>query len=335
MADERSYRYGAPPKKLNRAPVVGPDVENIRAYGSQRNAQAGQLAANQARQILPTQYTDPFAGQSPWDLAQQLLTAPVGSQQPRPPGGGSRNDGGGAGGGADPAVLQAAYQSMLGQQFDPSPYDPSGMLAAYSDAPINGVYDRMSRDVGAATLQGTDRLNGITGQLNDRAAVARGAVGQSFDQSRAALEQVRQQALASQTQQMGGVNDVLTKFGAGSVAPPGTELDQLLTGLQGVQVNARGAYDQTLADRGEAYAGLGADVQQGMTQQATGLQSQIAGQRAAQLAAQAQQRAKIQADMELARSQAQAAWNQQQQEIRLQAAQLGIDLGPIPPAPGI
>lgn len=208
-------------------------------------------------------------------------------------------------------------------------------MAAYSDDPINQTYDRMLGDVNTASAAGQARLGGITNDLNARAGVAQGAVGQSFDQTKAGLDQVRQQALANIQANQGGINDTLSRFGAGQAYAPTADLEALMGGLGGVQTAARGAYNQTFADRGAVNAGLAADVGQGMTQQAQGLQTGIAGQRAAALAAQAQQRAKIQADMELARMQAQQAWQQQQAEIRLQAAQLGIDLGPIPPAPGV
>lgn len=301
-----------------------PDIETIRAYGSVRNADAGQAAATAARGMLPANYADPFNGQTPWDLGQALLTNPT---VPTSPSGPSGPGGGGGAPAVDPAALQAAYQTLLGQQFNAAPYDPTAMLAAYSDDPINQTYDQQSGTVNTNMAAGVSRLGGINEQLNARAGVARQGVATSFDQSRAALDQIRQQGMAATAQNQGGVNDVLSKFGAGQVQGPTNDLTSLMSGLQGVQQNVRGMYDQSLADRGEAYAGLNADVSQGMTREATGLQQGIAGQRAAALAAQAQQRAKITADMALAQSQAQAAWDQRQAEVRLQAAQLGIDLG--------
>ena len=261
-----------------------------------------------------------------------MARPPVNPDQykPRSSGGG----GGGYGGGyaaPDPRV-QGAYKQLwqeqlgravnLGQGYDK--YEDS-LRKAYDPGRYDAVYDTAKTGVQDASKAGLERLGPILQALQDRAAQGRTDVSQAYAQGDARLADLEGQYLARMASADNGVNDVLGNFDAGSIAPSGEQnLTNLMANARFANARMGTVADAALADRPAVYGGLNADVQSGITRDETGLMNRIAMQRAQTTAGAESQLQQALAQAGLQRMTAEQQRQAEQDQLRIQLAQLGL-----------
>jgi hypothetical protein len=247
-------------------------------------------------------------------------------------GGGGRGGGGSGGGkaGVDPAV-QAAYQNLWNNMQQPGPDLWAGVEAnarqAYDPTAVNQRWDQTGGAVQAATAAGTQRLDSILQELLQRAAESRTGVNQAVQQGDVALQGLQNQQLAASQQMNQGLNQGLGAFGAGTIAPSGTQSLQNLFAA-GRQTNQAlgNSYEAMAADRPVVYGGLKSDIASGMTRDEAALQNAIAVQRANELRANSTALNQALAQTAMQRAQQEAARAEARDRLMIEMAQLGISV---------
>lgn len=234
----------------------------------------------------------PDTGMSADQLAQAMLTGPVANQPPGGPGGGSgrgRGSGGGSGGSAVNPAVQAAYQALL--------------LSMQNNG-ADKRFDDLSTQVTGLRDSGASNIRGILAEMDARAAQARAATGQAFQQGDQRLQALGSQYGANAEAEQNNLNRILSSFDAGRADVGPSQIDSLVGAGRVANTQGQTGYDTLFADRGAISAGLGSDILTQQSRQADALQAQIAAQRV----------------------QEQLAREQQLAQLRLQAAQAGITL---------
>jgi hypothetical protein len=247
-----------------------------------------------------------------------------------------RSGGGGGGGGGGYAApspqVQAAYkalwESQMGKAMDlGAGYDKyeAGLRKAYDPSRVNAIYDTAKTGVQDASKAGQERLAPIFQGLNDRAAQGRTAVSDAYGQGDARLADLESQYLGRLAAADNGTNAVLSAFDAGSVAPSGEQnLLNLMANSRFANARMGTIADAGLADRPAMYEGLNADVQSGMARDEAGLMNQIAMKRAASGAQADSSLQMALAQAALQRMTAEQARQQQQDQLRIELAQMGM-----------
>ena len=245
---------------------------------------------------------------------------------------GGRSYGGGGGGTAavDPAI-KAAYLKMWQDAQNPgvNPYDAyeANLRQAYSNVPVNQRWDATGQAVQGATAAGSDRLAGILQELNSRAAQGRTDVSQAVSQGGAALQGIGNQAMQRAQGLAQGLTGGLGAFGAGAVQDTASSsLNNLAAAGQMYNQMLGNSYDAMAADRPVVYAGLGGDIREGMTRDQAALENAIAMQRAKETQANDLALAQAMGQSGLQRAQMEAQRQQEMNKLRLEMAQLGIEV---------
>ena len=267
-------------------------------------------------------------GMSAQDMWMALLN---GTNSGGSPSGGSPRGGGGGGPAPlDPAV-KAAYMQMWQDAQNPgtNPYDAyeASLQQAYSNVPVNQRWDATGQAVQGATAAGSDRLAGILQELNSRAAQGRTDVSQAVAQGGAALQGIGNQAMQRSQGLAQGLTGGLGAFGAGAVQDTASSsLNNLAAAGQMYNQMLGNSYDAMAADRPVVYAGLGGDIREGMTRDQAALENAIAMQRAKETQANDLALAQAMGQSGLQRAQMEAQRQQEMNKLRLEMAQLGIEV---------
>lgn len=140
--------------------------------------------------------------------------------------------------------------------------------------------------------------------MDARAAQARAATGQAYQQGDQRLAGLEQNYMGQANSRNAALQQVLSGFGAGALPTPTNDLGALFGASRAANAGAQTGHDVLYADRGAVNAGLGADILTQQERQAMALQAQIAAQRAA---------SEMQREQEL-------------MQLRLQAAQAGVTI---------
>ena len=271
--------------------------------------------------------------------AADYLASALPGAVPTPPGGGGgggrRGGGGGGGGGVSPkvrAAYQALWNSQLGKAADMNKgYDDyeARLGKVYDPTRFDPVYDRAQTGVTSASKAGQERLVPILQGLNDRAAQGRTAMNEAYsagDDRLAALESEYAGRMGAAT---GGLNDVLSGFDVGGIAPTGADaLTNLMANSRVANARMQTVADAGMADRPAVYEGLNADVSSGMARDEAGLMNQIAMNR---LGTGVQSQSQLDAALAqagLTRMQAEQQRQADQDRLRIELAQMGM----VPPS---
>ena len=122
-----------------------------------------------------------------------------------------------------------------------------------------------------------------------------------------------------------GLNQGLGAFGAGTVAPTGTDSLRNLFAAGQMQNQVMGnSYETMAGDRDAIYAGLDSDVAQGMTRDQAALQAAIAARRGQALQANSSALAQALGQSGVQRAQSAIDRQLQADKLRLEMAQMGI-----------
>jgi hypothetical protein len=247
-------------------------------------------------------------------------------------GGSGRRGGSGGGGGSAPSAAQIqAYRELLAS------YNNTGLMAEYDrqdaaaralydPAKVNARWDQAGAGVQGAVGAGNDRLAGILAELQAKAVQARTGVNDAYVGGDSRLQEIQSRFTGQNQAGVADANTMLGAFGAGQIGG-GAEAAALQRLFAQGQITNNGA--RTVADAAQAalpgaYAGLGADVQQGMTRDSTGLIQQIAARRAAEQQANDAALNQMLGQTGLARIQAQQEQAQAEAKLRAELAQMGI-----------
>lgn len=270
---------------------------------------------------------DPLTGPTANDLMQMINNAPTVPGDPGG-GGGSGRSYGSSGGGVSSAQQTAAYQQYLASlAAQKNPYaDTSRFTSLYDPAVINERFDRFGSQVGEAGRTGRDRVAGIVSDLAARTGQAGTQIGAGFDARAEALAQLQREFAQAQGAEQAGLNKILASADAGSVQAENAPLNNLFTASQTSLGDAQNLFAQSMADRQAISGQLGQDVGLGMSQQEQALMAQVAAQRAAQLQGNDNAKTKLLADLYLKQQEWENQRQQQEAQLRLQAAQMGISI---------
>jgi hypothetical protein len=251
---------------------------------------------------------------------------------PASPNGPGAGGGGGGGRGSAPSTAQIqAYRDLLAS-YNNAPlmaeYDrqDAATRALYDPAKVNARWDAAGTGVTGAVGAGNDRLAGILAELQAKAVQARTGVNDAYAGGDTRLQEIQSRFMGQNQAGQADVNSVLGAFGAGQVAggPEAAALQRLFAQGQITNNGARTVADAAQASLPGAYAGLGADVSQGMTRDQTALMQQIATRRAAEQQANDAALNQMLGQTGLARIQAQQEAAAAQAKLRAELASLGI-----------
>ena len=245
-----------------------------------------------------------------------------------PSSGGGSGGGGGYGGGGSAAAQTAAYQGALAAMAgQTNPYnDTSRFDALFDPSVINNRFDAYGQQVGSAASTGRDRIAGIAGELSGRIGQAGTAIQGGFDARQQALQALQQEFLQAQGVEQAGLNKILSAADAGSVQAQAAPLNNLFTASRAAVGDQANLFAQSMADRQAISGQLQQDVGLGMSQQEQALMAQIAAQRAGQLQSNGDSKNKLLAELAIKAQEWENQRLQQEQALRLQAAQMGISI---------
>tara|TARA_R110002167_G_scaffold42496_6_gene129050 strand:+ start:4381 stop:5370 length:990 start_codon:yes stop_codon:yes gene_type:complete len=159
-------------------------------------------------------------------------------------------------------------------------YDAS-MRDVYNPARVNARFDPMVTATGGAYDSGIERLGGITRAMDARGVKSRKSVADAFTAGDQRLQGIRSQYAGEQVNRVGGFNDILSGYGAGSVDQGSGYMDRMFANAQIGNARAGTIFDASSADRGALVGGLRGDIETGMTQQKAALLAKIAADRIA------------------------------------------------------
>jgi hypothetical protein len=342
MASERSIgsassvrrppTFGTPVRPPARPPARPPVART--ATGARRTTPAEIRAYTEHAAGLNQLHADGMDRPGGWQQGLGLSDDPLaGLFQATPPARPSGGGGGGGGGRSGPSAAEVdAYKALFDSMNNDAlmgeyARQEEANRALYDPAKVNARYDQLGQGVTAADTAGQGRLAGIMQELAARAATGRTDVSQAYQAGDTALQGIRSRFGGMNAAGNQELNSVLGAFGAGSVGPGESgALDRLFA--QGQIGNQRAATvaDAGMADRGVIHGGLNADVSSGMTRDRVGLESQIAAKRAQDLQGNDAALQQVLGQIGVARIQAQQAQLQQQMELRMKLAELGIQV---------
>lgn len=240
------------------------------------------------------------------------------------PGGGGSGRGSGGGGGVDPRVSAAMQQYMQSVQARQNPYNDSLIAGLYNPATINQRFDRLGADVGSAAGAARTRVDEIAGGLNDRTAQAGTAIQGIVSDRMNAIRQLASELGSAGQADVAGMNQMLAANGAGTVQGEVAPLQNMMRASENTMADTGVLFAQSMADRAALSGQLQSDVNTGLARDEAGLMSQIAAQRASQTGALEDARLQALAQIKLQAAQWEAQKQQEEAQLRLQMAQMGL-----------
>jgi hypothetical protein len=200
------------------------------------------------------------------------------------------------------------------------------MRTAYDPTAANQRWDQTGAAIQGASQAGSDRLAGIMQELASKAAEARTGVSQAVERGGTALQGLQNQFQGQAQQLSQGLGSGLGAFGVqgGVQNDVAQSLNNLFAAGQVQNTQMGAGYDAMASDRPAIFAGLNADVAQGMTRDEVALQNSIAAKRAQELQNNSSALAQALGQTAVQRAQDQRSRQEAADRLRLEMAQLGI-----------